>query len=242
MIGFKYDGTHSDTLNIIMNKKNVHMVPLIKENFEPIPGKNGVWDFGVQYDSRPLDITCTIVASSAIDLKTKLRALVGFLNPKLGARPLIFDDEPDKLYYARLTGQLPLDQIGVVGTFTLQFICCDPFLYSIMPTTVSGTDTLSAVNNGTYLSQPIITIEHGGGAGTVEVTRGDSIVQTLTFNSTAIAGTYVVDCKEGTITKGTSGAYQYLSGDFFALSEGPNTITNTSGITSLSLVYRDTYL
>jgi len=138
MIGFKYDGTHSDTLSILMNSKNVPMIPPLRENFEPIPGKDGAWDFGVQYGSRPLGTTCTIIAASAADLKTKLRALVGFLNPRLGARPLIFDDEPDKLYYARITGQLPLDQIGAMGTFTLQFICSDPFLYSITPTTVSG--------------------------------------------------------------------------------------------------------
>lgn len=242
MKGFKYNGTHSDTLNLIMNSKNVPIVPPLRENFELIPGKDGAWDFEVQYDSRTFDVSCTILASSDIDLKAKLRSLVGVLNPRLGAKPMIFDDEPDKMYYARLTGQLPLDQIGAMGSFTLQFVCCDPFLYSITTTTVSGSGTLSAINKGTYRSQPIITIVHGGGIGTVVVTRSDEVVQTLTFTTDSPAGTYVVDCKEGTVKEETEGADKYLSGDFFGLTSGANTITKTGGVSSLSFIYRDTYL
>lgn len=241
MIGFKYDGRHSDTLGVLMTAKRVPLVPPLSENFEEIPGKDGVWDFGVQYGARPIEIDCSMIGGDVTDLKAKLRSLAGFFNPRLGARPLIFDDEPDKQYFARLTGQLPLEQIGALGSFTLQLTCPDPFLYSVEEAVASGA-TVYAINNGTYYAQPILKITHNGGVGTLVVNRTDGKTQTLTFKSDAPSGLYEVNCKEGTIVRSGAGAYQYLSGDFFQLPEGSNTITKTGGVGSVEVRFRHTWV
>ncbi len=242
MKGFTLNGVHSDALFVQMAGKNVPLLPPLKENFENIAGKDGAWDFGVEYDARPIEIDCVILADSTADLKVKLRSLIGYLNPRLGARALVFDDEPDKQYYARLTGQLPLEQIGAFGSFTLQLICPDPFTYSTIEKTVSGSTTLNLSNSGTYYAYPTLTITHGGGAGTLSLSRIDGVTQELTFSGSAPAGDYLVDCKEGTITKDGAGAYQHLSGEFFGFPGGSNTLTVSGGITNVDVKFRDTWL
>ncbi len=241
--GFTFGGYHSDQFSILMNEKRIPILPPTKEHFETIPGKDGVWDFGTQYEKRPIEIDCTVLAADKADLKTKVRDLAGVLNPREGAKELIFDDEPDKLYYARFSGQLPLDQIGAFGTFTLTLVCPDPFVYSASEEVRSGSDTIWATNNGTFVARPVLEITTNGGDGSVTVTHPDSSTQTLTFESSAPSGVYVVNCKEMTITKDGTAAYQYLSGDFFELHPGTNKIAITgTNITDVQVTFRHTWL
>lgn len=239
MKGFTYDGTHSDSFKLLMTGKRVPILPPFKEHFEAIPGKDGVWDFGVEYDARPIEIDVDLLADSVAELKTLLRQIGAYFNPRKGARPLIFDDEPGMVYYARLTGQLPLEQIGQYGKFTLQLICPDPFVYSITGESISGTGTVYLPHNGSYYAYPTFTITHGGGSGNITVTRADGVVQTLTFKDTAPAGTYIVNSKAGTITMNNEGAYKYLQGDFPTLSEGSNTLEYAGNVT---VEYKHTFL
>lgn len=214
----------------------------MKEQLESIPGRDGAWDFGTQFDARPIEIDCVILADSKADLKQKVRDLAGLFNPRLGSRALIFDDEPDKLYFARLTGQLPIEQIGSFGSFTLQLICVDPFVYSSGETTSSGTSPLTVTQNGTHVATPVLTITKNSGAGTLTVTHSDGTFETLTFTPSAPSGVYVVNCKEFTITKDGAGAYKFVTGDFVTLHQGNNLITTTGSVTNIQVTFRNTWL
>lgn len=240
--GFKFDGVHSDAFSLIVNKRNVPITPPIESRLQDISGFDGAWDYGVSYQPRPIEIECTILASSKEDLKSKMRSLASRLNPRKGAKPLIFDDDPSVQYFARLSNQIPLEQLGAFGTFTLQFICPDPFTYGITTQTRAGVGTIYATHNGSHIARPIITVTHNGGVGTVAVTLADNTVQTLTFKSTSLAGTYVIDCKEMTITKAGAAAYNDVTGEFFGFQEGSNTVRTTGGVTNVSIVFRDTWL
>ena len=291
------------------------------------------------------------------------------MNPRKGSQILIFDDEPDIMYYARISNQVPLDTLGAMGTFTLQLVCPDPFAYGIdirvdeftknwgpdgrnlvirqneieksyyMPdgslstqyaTTTStsaypisvvpgenlvfqktsrkgndywrcnwrgsggtllsrfannsnrftlvvpegaqtlevsypdaedvmitrgsavypiapapedATVTLYAEPSGTQIALPIVTIEYGGGSGTISNTRADGIVEKFTFKEDSPAGTYVFDSKQKTITVGGNRAYKYVSGDFLSLASGSNHITSSkANIENLTVEYRDTWI
>lgn len=242
MKGFKFDGTHSDELFLITNGKKVPFLPSVKDNYENIAGKDGVWDYGVQYGTRSIEIDCTIIATSAQDLKDKVRNLVGHFNPRKGAKPLIFDDDPNIQYMARLEARLPLEQIGALGTFTLQLVCTDPFAYSINETVNSGVGTIWATHNGTYEARPILTITHGGGTATITNERSDGLTETMTFTSDAPSGTYIVDTKQETVKLGTDGADKYLQGDIFKLPSGSNKILTDGSISNVEVRFRDTWL
>ncbi|SCY88566.1 distal tail protein Dit [Alkaliphilus peptidifermentans] len=240
--GFKYDGMHSDDLHITLTGKNVPIVPSLVEHFETIAGRDGAWDFGVQYGTRTIELDCIILAVNPQDLKNKLRALAGFFNPRRAARPLIFDDDPTKIYFARLTGQLPLAQIGSLGSFTLHMTCPDPFVYSTNEEIISGTEMIYVTNEGTHYAQPTLIVVHNGGAGKVTLNRSDGKVQELSFASNSPSGTYTINCKEGTIVRNNTGAYKFVTGDFFQLPEGVNTIEKNGGVDNIEVRYRHTWI
>jgi predicted phage tail component-like protein len=239
MNGFTFDGRHSDEFSLIVNKKNVPITPPIENRLQEISGFDGAWDYGVSYAPRPIEIECTILADSKEDLKTKIRNLAGLLNPRKGAKPIIFDDDPSVQYFARLSNQIPLEQLGAMGTFTLQFTCPDPFTYSVQEQVRSGVTTLYATHNGTHIAQPILTVTHNGGVGSITV---DSTGERIDFLESSLAGTYVIDCKEMTITKSGAAAYNDVKGDFFGFINGSNVVRTTGGITNVEIRYRDTWL
>jgi predicted phage tail component-like protein len=240
--GFTYGGVHSDAFSLLVNKKDIPITPPIESRLQEISGFDGAWDYGVSYAPKPIEIECTILADSKEDLKSKVRRLAGTLNPRKGGKPLIFDDEPDVQYFARLSNQIPLEQLGSLGTFTLQFICPDPFTYAVNVRSGSFATVMNVTHNGTHIARPILTVTHGGGSATITNTRPDGIIETIAFKDDSPSGTYVIDCKEFTITKDGAAAYNFVKGDFISLHEGQNQLANSGAISSTSIEFRDTWL
>jgi phage-related protein len=81
-------------------------------------------------------LECALLgAISPSDLQAKVRALAAHLMDNNG-RPqtleLIFDTEPEKRYYVRYAGSLPIQRIVSAGLFTLPLVAYDPFAYSAL--------------------------------------------------------------------------------------------------------------
>jgi predicted phage tail component-like protein len=239
MNGFTFDGKHSSDYSIIVTKKNVPITPPIEDRLQTISGFDGAWDYGISYSPRPIEIECTMLADSKEDLKTKIRNFAALLNPRKGAKSLIFDDDPNVQYFARLNNQIPLEQLGAMGTFTLQFICPDPFTYSKNPQVREGVTTIFATHNGTHIARPTLTVTHGGWAASISV---DSTGERIDFTDDSPSGTYVIDCKEMTITLDGAAGYNYVKGDFFGFVNGSNVVRTTGGITNVQISYYDTWL
>lgn len=240
--GFTIGGVHSDAFALIVNKKDIPITPPIESRLQEISGFDGAWDYGISYGAKPIELECTILADSKEDLKSKVRKLAGTLNPRKGAKPLIFDDEPDKMYYARLSNQIPLEQLGAFGTFTLQFVCPDPFTYAVDLRQGTFATDMSITHNGTYESKPKLTVTHNGGAASISNTRPDGIVQIITFKDDSPSGVYVIDSKEMTVTKDGAAGYDFVDGDFISLEEGNNALHAAGAITSIDIEFRDTWL
>lgn len=367
--GFTFGGVHSDSLGLIVNSKTIPASPPVTNRLQEIGGVDGAWDYGVSYGPRELEIDVTILGDTPADTRRSVRKLVGTMNPRKGSQILIFDDEPDIMYYARISNQVPLDTLGAMGTFTLQLVCPDPFaygienrvdtfakdwgsegrnlvirqneiekayygldgtmnrrddfttsvsaypisvvpgeslvfqktsrngfdfwrcnwldsdgvflsrfannpnrfttvvpegaeilevsypdaedvmitrgseVYPIAPAPEDATVTIYAEPSGTQIALPIVTIEYGGGSGTISNKRADGIVEKFTFKSDSPAGTYVIDSKQKTITIGGNRAYKYVSGDFISLASGSNHITSSkANIENLTVEYRDTWI
>lgn len=242
MNGFTFDGKHSSEFLLLVNKKNIPLTPPIENRLQEISGFDGAWDYGVSYSPRPIEIDCTILAETKEELKTNLRKLAGLLNPRRGAKPLIFDDDPNVQYFARLSNQIPLEQFGALGTFTLQFTCPDPFTYAVNLRVGNFANDITIKHNGTWIARPKLTVTHNGGEGSITNTRPDGIIEALYFTSDSPSGIYEIDCKEFTISKDGEPAYNYVNGDFISMPEGTNVLKNLGNIASTKIEFRDTWL
>lgn len=242
--GFTFGGVSSSSLNLIVLGNPVPLMPEISEQSEEMPGLDGGYDFGIQYKAKIIPVTVRLLNStSKADYKAKLRNLAAILNPRLGAKELIFDDEPDKMYLARLTENFTPERVGMISDiFTLSFICYDPFAYGVTEKTESGL-SFDVENLGSHVATPTFFITTGAGAGSVKVTHPDETIDEIVFKSTTIAGTYIINTKEKTSIVGIEGAYRYLEKEEYpTLQPNINQIEATGAVTDVEIRYRDTWL
>ncbi|HDR7892761.1 TPA: phage tail family protein [Bacillus toyonensis] len=245
--GFTIGGVSNSSLSLIVLDKEVPFMPPISNQDDDTPGMDGAHDFGVKYDPKIIPVKVQVLgAESKADYNKKLRNLATKLNPRIGAKPLIFADEPDKQYFARLSETFDPSRMGLISrVFTLSFICHDPFTYAVTEKEVSFTSgSKMIVHEGGHVAKPILYITKGAGAAALKLTRPDSTTQIIKFTADAPGGVYVLDCKAETALQGTEGAYKYLEEEqYFGMYNGANVINIESGsVSSVRVVYRDTWL
>lgn len=136
-IGFTFNGIHSSTLNIVRvsegDRYNESLLPTYTSKVVPVPGGEGMYYFGTNYNQRVIRIAIAFDSLSQSDFTN--------LSKVFGTReivPLIFDEAPYKVYNVKVDGDLMLSYIcfdeGGARVFkgegNLQFICYSPFAYS----------------------------------------------------------------------------------------------------------------
>lgn len=142
-ISFTYNGVHSTELGIVRtsssNRYNDQLVPTSQDKTVPVPGGNGTYFFGSYYTQRAITLD---IAYDEVTEETLRRMRKVFESDTV--HPLIFDDEPYKVYYAKVTGQPTLKYIPFQnydseflngtpriykGEGTINFTCYDPFAH-----------------------------------------------------------------------------------------------------------------
>lgn len=244
--GFTFGEDASSSLSLIVIDKEIPLMPEIEDQGEELPGLDGGYDFGIRYKPKIIPVKVRLLNSiSKLDYKNKLRSLASKLNPRLGTKALIFDDEPDKMYFGRLSDTFSPLRMGLISDeFTLSFICYDPFTYSVAEKDLSGATQITAVQSGSHVSRPLLIITKDAGGAKIRNTRNDGTTEEIVFSSDSPAGVYEIDCKEQTSTIDGDGAYQFLDEErYFTLQEGSNVVSRVSGaVTNMRLIYRDTWL
>lgn len=246
--GFTIGGEHSSSLNLIVLEKDVPLMPEIKNDTEEMDGQDGIYDFGLQYREKSISVTVRLLNTiSKTEYNNTLRKIATILNPRLKAQQLIFDDEPDKMYFARLSETFNPKRLATISDiFTINFICYDPFTYSINLKKYNGASQITVNQEGGHVARPVIKITKGAGAGTIRNVHSDDTTEEIKFNALSPEGVYIIDCKEQTslIDGSGAGAYEYLEEEkYFSLHPGSNVISKVSGaITRIDIEYRDTWL
>lgn len=172
--GFSFDGVHSSTYGIYLAKSPFLLLPELTNYFETIPGREGVLDYGSNYQQREIKLSCMVLAVSEQDLKKKSRAIAAWLDPAKGLKRLIFDAEPDKFYLTRVTRGVQVEQIAKQGRFEVTFTAPDPYAYAlddqIFTYTQIGSYTFE--RDGTAISYPKIEIKgmNTKGSGIIRIT------------------------------------------------------------------------
>lgn len=142
-ISFTYNGVHSTELGIVRtsssNRYNDQLVPTSQDKTVAVPGGNGTYFFGSNYTQRAITLN---IAYDEVTEATLRRMRKVFSADTI--HPLIFDDAPYKVYYAKVSGQPQLNYIPFQnydsdfldgtpriykGEGTINFVCYDPFAH-----------------------------------------------------------------------------------------------------------------
>lgn len=163
---YKYKNIHSTDFKLVSKSLNRPILPIMRINTIEIPGVHGSYDFGNNtYGNRQISMLITYVGKDYNELRLRAREIAAWLTSKR-YEPLIFDDEPDKFYLARIYNQVDFENLWRLGRTTVTFDC-QPFAYSVELHNVQDLITiapqkLEVESLGTYETSPIITLENQG--------------------------------------------------------------------------------
>ena len=132
--GFKLGDKAAKDLNLIFEYESERPIaPNTRDSTMVIDGKAGAWDFGAERDVLSFNLQCGAIRKDRAALQQTVRALSAHLFDARG-RPrtmkLTFEYEPEKWYYVRYSGSLPINRIVGVGEFTLPLTAFDPDAYA----------------------------------------------------------------------------------------------------------------
>lgn len=161
---FTFNGVHSSALGINVNYPNIQSLPPVRNYLDIIDGKDGIYDFGLNYNEKYISFDCNFISNSFSEAIETIDNINKFFNPKEGSKRLILDVAPDRYCLARLYNALDIQRIITSmkngGQFQLTFMISDPFFYSVTEYneqyTANGTHSFTI--GGNYETLPVLTI------------------------------------------------------------------------------------
>ena len=228
---FTFNGIRNDELNVRMLSMPTRPHPARKGKVIDIPGADGdLWQDGGGRKRIIIPIRVMAMDNANID------DVNAWLD---GSGDLVFGDEPERLYHARITKEFSRSNRSqrLRGQeFTVSFDC-EPYRYKADPSgddlnfavTYPSTSTWPIANEGSVDSLPLLRVNSSSGG--CSITIGDN---TLTIGY--IGKPVYIDCEaKFAYTVNDDGAFEfasmYVAGDWPRIAPGLNTLTITSGDT-----------
>ena len=107
--------------------------PNIERKTMPIPGMDGVWDFGTEIREKPFNLPLATQVRDRPKLQQSLNNFVAFLFDEYG-KPreikLVYDYEPDKFYMVKVSDQFSPERIRPFARFMLPLVADDGHKFS----------------------------------------------------------------------------------------------------------------
>lgn len=144
-----------------------------------------------------------------------------------GSGWLTFDTEPDRKYKVRIANQIEFSHIiRHLKRFIVEFEV-QPFGYEVLPQTIVKTEPFSLFNNGTFDSEPVITI-----FGTGNITL---YVNNQNVALAGVSGKIIIDSEMQNAYSGSISMNNKMYGDFPTFVSGENNISWTGNVTKLEV-------
>ncbi|UYL94202.1 distal tail protein [Geobacillus phage vB_GthS_PT9.1] len=154
---FSFNGITKDYVYMLRGRKRSAWAPR-SLNLLTVPRKPGAYLQGVETSVREIEVPIGLVAESIGDLQKMKEDLAAWLvtdEPK----ELIFEDEPDRIYYAIVDETLDLEEIVRIGQGTIRFVCPDPYKYGFEKEASFPSDVVSLNYEGTAPGDPVFELE-----------------------------------------------------------------------------------
>lgn len=132
MITFTYNGISSRTYGIVAKSVNRPILPTLRKRELVIPGKHGVYNFGDEtFEKRIIELELRYIGTNFNELRSRARQISYWLNGYSRNKNLIFSDETDKWYTAKIYSEIGLSNLFRLGEATVTFEC-EPFAYATL--------------------------------------------------------------------------------------------------------------
>lgn len=157
MSSFRFNGVRKDFVTDLIDTVRPVFAP-VSRNILSIPGRPGAVLQSTDTEVRVIPVPVLITADDSIHLQNRKEELATWLITD-DVRELIFDDEPDRIYYAIVDGNLDLNELVSTGKGTITFICPDPYKYGESHSVIAPTNASSVSINtiGHVETYPVIT-------------------------------------------------------------------------------------
>lgn len=170
-LSFTFNGVKKDYL--VCGKKGRSAFAPITRNLIAVSGLPGSLLESTTTEIRTIEIPVTIVGKDRFEVRKLEEDLSAWLihdEPK----ELVFDDEPDRVYYALVDGSIDIEDVANFGRGTLRFICPDPYKYG-PEKEVTFESSASFDVEGTVETEPVIEVTLNGDTEYVAVSNGTDI-------------------------------------------------------------------
>jgi predicted phage tail component-like protein len=138
MSGLSYKKIHSSIFKLACKNANRPILPKMRSRSLQIYGKSGVIDkFFNDDDIKLITLDFAYIGDSFEELRTRGREIGAWLHSKQWEK-LIFDDEPDKYYLARIYAGLDFESLCNIGMSKMTFEC-QPYAYMVIDTDADPT-------------------------------------------------------------------------------------------------------
>ena len=211
---------------MILRDSRHDMLPTTRDNTVSVPGRHGAYDFGSEFNQRNMELH--VASQGVIDIAKRAeikRTLARYLNPLIGAQPLIFADDIEKTYMVKYAGQIDLSLFKRWLEFTIPFTG-EPVIVGSFEKQHIGSGIL--INEGTYEAPLIIRI---AGA----VTNPSVVVggRTLTWTGIMAAGDVLeINTEHMTVTRNGINALANYAGGFPRIQPGETAVTAAAAETA----------
>jgi predicted phage tail component-like protein len=122
--GITFNGIHSSTYGLDLIASRRPIMPEKKDSYIDIPHKDGSVLIA---DSSARDIVIEVDFKlrkrSARELFNTCRQIGGIWLTTNERKQLIFDDDPDYYYMAKVSANIELEKMVAIGKFTVEFRC-----------------------------------------------------------------------------------------------------------------------
>lgn len=219
------------------------------DNIVTVPYMHGAYDFGATMGAKSFELECAFIARDYRELEDRVSNLAAFLLDADGrprTMPIIFANQPDRQYTVRYSGDLQIDRVAGLGTFTLPFTAYDPFAYSSWESTDLNVDSLVLVDSEilvdtgylfTITSPKTIALHNYGNQNAHPVINVSGVFSSLSLTVGGVVftynepfnGTLVLDFKRKTAKSGNASVLHNTNALFGKLSVGVSSIV-VSGI------------
>ncbi|MGE7650472.1 distal tail protein Dit [Peribacillus frigoritolerans] len=226
---FTFNGIKKDYLIPLFGNNREPWAP-VERQYQEIPGRPGSYMRNkriVKQRSLPVPVLIHDLNMDYNELKEDLAEWL--IHDE--AKPLIFEDEPNRIYYAVVDGAFNPEDIVVFGKGTIPFVCPDPYKYGPEETIILGTPPIQ--NVGTVESHPVFSIKFTAPVSEFKLTHGNGKFVRVIYNFVA-NDLLVIDMNKRKITINNNVRMTSLdlNSNWFSFQPGNNTITSSTGATT----------
>lgn len=172
-MGFTFNNQRKNYLTVLKGRERPAWSPITR-NLLKAPNHPGAYLKSTDVDVRSLKVPVLIEGENMGDLQKLKEDLADWLVTDT-AKELVFDDEPDRSYFAVIDGSLNLEEIVNVGAGELSFVCLDPHKYGKTKVQQSDSGTLTVRNEGNVEALPTFEIEVDADYTNIDISNGDMI-------------------------------------------------------------------